>query len=504
MNKHYKLFSIFSIIMIIVFSFKLNHEYKMAEKVKEYSIKYEAQSIANFLLAFRSTYQDIFLKNHTKLNESNIDFLPVKTTNEIAKVFSKLSTKSKIATVSDRPRNPQNMANARQLEAINHFLKDKTSKSYFKIIGNKYYYSQPLFIEDKCLKCHGKKENAPQIIRNNYDLAYDYELGDLRGIIDIEVSQTKLSLLLDENKNNKVYFVLTLISFILGITFIYATYNIKLSQLLLKTSLELEETNHTLEDRIKEEIDKNRTKDQKLFQQSRLAQMGEMLSMIAHQWRQPLGSIAATVSNIEVKLQLDKYDLKTDEGADACKTFLGTKLNNIDSYVQTLSTTIDDFRNFYNPHKERKVTNINDPIKKALDIILASMKTQGIEVVESYESKYELSLAEGELMQVFLNIFKNAQDNFKEKNITPAEVTIRTRDIAKGIQVEISDNGGGIPEDIIMKIFDPYFSTKDEKNGTGLGLYMSKTIVQEHHDGKIEVENRAGGACFRITIFKDT
>jgi len=443
MNKHYRLFALFAIIMIVVFSLKLNYEYKMSQKIKEHSIKYEAQSIANFLVAIRDTYQDIFIKNHTKLDKSTIDFLPVKTSNEIAKVFSSLGTKSKISIVSNRPRNPENMANARQLEVINLFLKDKTRKSYFKTIGNRYYYSQPLIIGNRCIKCHGKKENASKIIRDNYDLAYDYKLGDLRGIIDIELSQTKLSLLLNESGDTKVYFVLALLSLILGITFIYVTYNIKLSKLLLKASLALEETNHTLEDRVKEEIDKNRAKDQKLFQQSRLAQMGEMLSMIAHQWRQPLSSISATVSNLEMKIEMDKYDLQTKEGADACKTFLGTKLHNINNYVQTLSSTIDDFRNFYNPHKEKKLTNINEPIIKALDIIKLSIITQGIEVVESYESKHTLSLAEGELMQVFLNILKNAQDNFKEKKSTSALISISTCDIDKGVQVEIADNGGG-------------------------------------------------------------
>ena len=504
MNKQYKLFALFAIIIMMMFSVKLYDEQRSTNKIKELSIKYEVESIADFLVAFRTTYQDIFIKNHMKLDKSNIDFLPVRTTNEIARIFSTLNTQSKIQTVSERPRNPKNMANKRQLEVIKHFKKNKKSEPTFKVIGDKYYYSQPLFITNRCLKCHGEKEEAPAIIRDNYDSAYGYKLGELRGIIDIEVSQTKLGLLLDENNDKRFFYVFLLMSMILTVGFIYARYSIKLSSQIYKSSLALEEINHTLEDRIQDEIEKNRDKDQKLFQQSRLAQMGEMISMIAHQWRQPLGSIASTVTNIQVKMDMDKFDLETKKGADACKAFLATKLSNIDSYVQSLSGTIDDFRNFYNPNKERKVININAPLQKALDIIKTSMHAQGIDIVKSYKSERALSLADGELMQVFLNIFKNAQDNFKEKKTDNASIMIETCDTAKGVEVKIFDNGGGIPEDIKMKIFDPYFSTKNEKNGTGLGLYMSKTIIEEHHDGKLTVTNRNNGVEFTIEIMKES
>ncbi len=500
MNKHYKLFTLYALIIIAIFTIKLSYEERTTKKIQELSIRYESESIADFLVAFRSTYQDIFIKNHATLNSTNIDFLPVKTTNEIAKIFSKLNTKSKIATVSDRPRNPVNLANKRQMEAIKYFLTHKNEKSFFQIIGDKYYYSQPLYINKKCLSCHGKKEDAPKIIRDNYAKAYDYKLGDLRGIIDIEVRQTKLSVLLAKNQDQKMYFVFLLLSLILSAAFLYARYQSKLSQMVSESSFALAEANHRLEDRVKHEIAKNREKDQKLFQQSRLAQMGELLSMIAHQWRQPLGSISATTSNIEVKMQMDKYDLESKEGVRTCKAFLYEKLANIDNYVQNLSTTIDDFRNFYNPNKERKVLTINDPIRKALKIINSSLASHGIEVHDVYKSSKTFPMAQGELMQVFLNILKNAQDNFKEKGSKNPKIFITTSDTDDGINVCIEDNGGGIPKEHLMKIFDPYFSTKNRKNGTGLGLYMSKTIVEEHHNGKLHVINSDTGAKFIIHI----
>jgi len=230
MDKHYKYFIFFSIFISIVFLGKLYHENETAKEIKRLSIMYEAESIADFMIAFRTTYQNIFIQNHTKLDESNIDFLPVKTTNEIARVFSSLNTKSKIATVSDRPRNIVNMANARQMEAIDFFKKNTNKTSYFKSIGDTFYYSQPLYITKTCLKCHGKRENAPSIISNNYDNAYNYKLGELRGILDIEVSQTNLSLLLDNNNSDRILFIGIFLTIILGAIFIYTRYNIRLDK----------------------------------------------------------------------------------------------------------------------------------------------------------------------------------------------------------------------------------------------------------------------------------
>ena len=267
-----------------------------------------------------------------------------------------------------------------------------------------------------------------------------------------------------------------------------------------KRTFELEVLNNSLEDKVQDEIAKNRDKDQKLVQQSRMAQMGEMISMIAHQWRQPLGAIAASSIDLKMKIAFASFDLDKKEEQEECTAYFDEQLSNIETYVQGLTTTIDDFRNFYKPNKEKKRMTINEPIEKSLSIIEAVAKASGVEIIKDFKSMKMCEFYDSELMQVFLNIIKNAQDNFKEKEISNARIMITTMDIPEGVKVEICDNGGGIPEDIIKKIFDPYFSTKDEKNGTGLGLYMSKTIVEEHHDGILEVCNKEDGVCFVITI----
>jgi len=243
-------------------------------------------------------------------------------------------------------------------------------------------------------------------------------------------------------------------------------------------------------------------KDKQLLQQSRLAQMGEMISMIAHQWRQPLGAIAATSLDLQFKFELQEYDLSNKIEQDKCFSYIKKSLENIDGFVQNLTTTIDDFRNFYRPNKTSTTALINAPVKKALNIVKATYIANSIEIVEKYGCKNRVLMYENELMQVILNILKNAQDNFKEKSIKNPQVVIKTFDINDGIRLEISDNGGGICEDMMQKVFDPYFSTKSEKNGTGLGLYMSKTIIEAHHEGKLWAENRDNGVCFCIDLFR--
>jgi len=243
---------------------------------------------------------------------------------------------------------------------------------------------------------------------------------------------------------------------------------------------------HSLEN----EIEKNAFQQQKFLEQSRLAQMGEMISMIAHQWRQPLTAIGMIANNLSLDLEMDMYEKESST----------KELELINKQVQFLSETIDNFRYFYKPNKEGSIQSIDKPIVQSLNIIRASLVSDGYEIVENYESTALIPLSSNEFMQVILNILKNAQDNFKEKSIKEGRITIHTQDQTEGVYIEICDNGGGIPNKVLPKIFDPYFSTKDAKNGTGLGLYMSKTIIEEHLHGKLDAINRDTGACFTIFL----
>ena len=262
---------------------------------------------------------------------------------------------------------------------------------------------------------------------------------------------------------------------------------------------ELQTLNETLEIRIKQAIDDIHKKDRQLTHQTRLAQMGEMISMIAHQWRQPLSTIASIVMDNKLMLKLENFDISKEEDIKKYKLYLNESFNNIEKYTAVLSDIIDDFRNFYKPNKQSISVKLNESILKSLNIVHSSLISENINVITEYHSEDKFDIYENEVMHVILNIIKNSQDNFREKKTENPYIKIKT---FKN-NISICDNGGGISEEIIDKVFDPYFSTKDEKNGTGLGLYMSKNIIEDHHNGKLTVKNTAEGVCF-IIEFEDT
>ncbi len=263
-----------------------------------------------------------------------------------------------------------------------------------------------------------------------------------------------------------------------------------LSHLISQTSLELEEINASLEKRVKLEVEKNREKDQAMLQQSKLAQMGELIAMIAHQWRQPLSAISANANDLILKIMLDNYD----------KEYFEKKLKLITDFSQHLSKTIDDFRGFYKEDKERVEILLSDIVKDVLKIVAISLENKNITLTTDFNCHHKISTYPNELRQVLLNLIKNAEDILLEKEIEAPYIDIKTFDDAKNSYLTVSDNGGGIPEDIVDKIFEPYFSTKTQKDGTGLGLYMSKIIIEDHCGGKLEAYNENGGAVFKITM----
>lgn len=255
-----------------------------------------------------------------------------------------------------------------------------------------------------------------------------------------------------------------------------------------------------IEEVMEKKLSQMKEKDQQMLKQSRLAQMGEMISMIAHQWRQPLGAISATTSDMEVKLfQRRMYDLSTEQGQADMEAYTVENIHRINGFVKHLSTTIDDFRNFFKSDKAVSAFRLSELMDKTLNLTGHLLRTKGIEVTKDFDPTLEdIKSYENEIMQVFLNIIHNAVDILTEKRIETPEIYITIEKNRMGHQtVLIEDNAGGIPTDLIDKIFEPYFSTKDI-NGTGLGLYMSQTIIEEHCQGVMRVKNTARGACFSI------
>lgn len=239
-------------------------------------------------------------------------------------------------------------------------------------------------------------------------------------------------------------------------------------------------------EKIKEKTEALIKKDKQLFLQSKFAQMGEMLSMIVHQWRQPLSAISSTSANIVLKARSNKLDKETT-----------IKLaERISLYSQHLNSTIDDFRDFFKSDKEKEEITYTKIIQNVLQIVEVSLINKNINLVQILNCEDTFNTYPNELKQVILNIIKNAEDILMEKKIKNPTITIET---SCGL-LTISDNAGGIQEDIINHVFDPYFSTKLEKDGTGIGLYMSKTIIEEHCNGKLSVSNGKEGAIFTIKL----
>ncbi|MGB5867812.1 MAG: PAS domain S-box protein [Arcobacteraceae bacterium] len=221
-------------------------------------------------------------------------------------------------------------------------------------------------------------------------------------------------------------------------------------------------------------------KEKLLLQQSKMAAMGEMLQNIAHQWRQPLSIISTSATGLLVKKELEiqtpiEEDIKT--------------LNTINDSTQYLSETINAFSDFFNPTKEKKSFNIKDVYQKTLNIVLTKFKNANIEIVENINDLTITNL-ENELIQVLMNLLNNARDILEIKHDIKRYIFIDITSSKNNLIIKIKDNGGGIPEKIIDKVFEPYFTTKHKSQGIGIGLYMCQEIVTKHMHGKLTVSNQ--------------
>ncbi|MEN4052855.1 sensor histidine kinase [Sulfurimonas indica] len=233
-------------------------------------------------------------------------------------------------------------------------------------------------------------------------------------------------------------------------------------------------------------------KDKMLTVQSKQAVMGEMISMIAHQWRQPLSTVTLSISNLQVKKLLGE-EIEEEEFDQA--------LENISNTVVYLSQTIDDFQTYFRPDKEFSSVDINELIEKAIGFVEPRLKKTAIEIKFFPQQRLVVNTYANEIIQVLLNIINNAVDELISRNIKYPKVVINVFNRDKEVVISIADNAGGIAPEYIDSIFEPYFSTKG-KNGTGLGLYMSQMIMQKQFQTAIEVKSTNYGSIFTIVVPK--
>ncbi|MBP7769945.1 MAG: PAS domain-containing sensor histidine kinase [Aliarcobacter sp.] len=228
-----------------------------------------------------------------------------------------------------------------------------------------------------------------------------------------------------------------------------------------------------------------------LLEQSKSAALGEMISMIAHQWRQPLQAVSILIQKLPL-LKMIKGELN-DETLDEVVSQVGIQLD-------YMSKTIDDFRDYFKPNKRKEEVYIKNVINKSLDFLSYLFKIHSVNVNYKNESSTQIEVYLNEMVQVFINLAKNSCDAMIERNIENREINIYTYENNDKLFIEFEDNAGGINQNVMNKIFDPYFSTKSNKNGTGLGLYMSKTIIEQHSFGKINVKSSSLGTKFIIEL----
>ncbi len=264
--------------------------------------------------------------------------------------------------------------------------------------------------------------------------------------------------------------------------------NETLEQRVLEQTKQLTELNLTLEERVQEEIKKNEEKQKILFWQSRMASLGQMIGNIAHQWRQPLTELGLTLFNI------NKASSKHDK-EKVLEYYEEGKF-----IIKSMSKTIEDFSNFFAPNKPKEPFYIGTSINEALELLKKLILRENITIRTSIE-KIKVVGISNELSQVIINLIHNSNDAFNQHNITNKKIIIKAYTQDKNAIIEIKDNALGIhPEEKLEKIFEPYFTTKHSSQGTGLGLFMSRLIIEKSLNGSITARNNDEGVTFNIKI----
>ena len=293
---------------------------------------------------------------------------------------------------------------------------------------------------------------------------------------DIKISQNKLR---EEFNNDIQNIIITSILITLLLSLILWIILNRISKELKQTNKKLKDLNKDLEQRIVSEVKKSNEIQKQLFKSEKMASMGEMIGNIAHQWRQPLSVISTASTGMKLQKQLELLD---DESfIKSCDT--------INYNAQYLSKTIDDFRNFIKGDRKKVIFSLKEDIDSFLHLVEGSSKNHNIDIVLDLDENIKIDGYPNELTQCFINIFNNAKDALKENAQDKRYIFISTKISNNKVLITIKDNGGGISDNILPKIFDPYFTTKHQFQGTGLGLHMTYNLVVDGMNGTIEAVN---------------
>jgi len=338
-----------------------------------------------------------------------------------------------------------------------------------------------------------------QFLREDKKLEADHSIDK----ISLEISSINIYLsslisshlkdaIAEKNRNDSIfktsiYMLIMLISFTFFLSILisiiiinnFKQLNESLESKVDEKTKELRSLNDSLERRIKIEVENSRKKDQIMFQQARLASLGEMLQNIAHQWRQPLSALTMIIQSFQAKFLAGKLD----------ETFIESRVEDAGVLAGSMSDTLEDFRTFFDPNKSLKHFNIKQAIEKSIDLTKYQLEKDNINIFLALKKDIEIYGFKNELIHVVLNLINNSKDALVEKKIDDKKIRIVVKETQNNILISVIDNARGIKSDIMPKVFDPYFTTKHQSVGTGVGLYMSKQIVEKHMNGKIWCKN---------------
>lgn len=369
--------------------------------------------------------------------------------------------------VATNPLNPIHMATPFEEKILNKFRTEEI-KEYFSMIeeNDKSYFfiAKPTSRNTSdCLQCHGNPKDAPTSLVEVYgDSRGFYEkVGELRAMIYVKIP---VNTIIESHKQQFLTGGSVMFFALIG---------------MLSLIFSIFKKNQTLQHR----------KDKLIQHQNRLAVMGSMIGNISHQWKQPLTHLSSMFINLELmcergKLTNEKLMKKLEEGANQ---------------ISFMSNTIDDFKNFFSPKTQREECNIEKITNQSIRLLKFSLDKHSINIILDLKENFNFKCNENEIVQIFINIINNAKDAFVNNNKKNREIFIKSFITDNKKVITIQNNAGQIPKDVIDKIFNPYFSTKDMKEASGIGLYICKFII-ESYNGKILVENIDDGVIFKIEI----
>lgn len=421
--------------------------------------------------------------NHifSKDNEMLVKINPAWMTRQISEISNKY-TNYYFKITSLNPLNPKNIPDSFEKEGLNFFNKNKDKKFYYKLDENNNFFNfiGALKVDQSCLTCHAEQ---------------GYNVGDIRGGIRLSIPITSHNAKINQIKSNTLVSIIVIIVFTIVITLLL----IRFILIIVKKSEKYLNLNKTLEKRVASEITKNKEKEKILSEQTKMIALGEMLTNISHQWRQPLSIITTATSGIQIKNELNRLD----------DSEIKETTNIIMEQASYMSKTIDDFRNYFQEDKEKTRFILKDLILKDIELIKSSYTNNDITIeINDVTENISLYGYRNELLQSILNLLKNSKDQFEHLSINNKVIKFSTQVEENKIKIFMQDNAGGISKKIINKIFEPYFTTKHQSQGTGIGLYMTQKVIVEHFDGEIFVSNKKmiinkksyNGACFEIIL----